>query len=164
MRYGEIAVVTPKNYEPEGLVRAVCPEVVRAGDTLSFGRLPITDNLTLQVYGMQIESPPERYRWELLLPRALGVVVAYRWHERASLEQAQRLVDYLCSSWQTPVLVAADTGDAPPPVPSTFYAGGIRLSSNAKFLFFQSPDPASVRQLFTTLLDVVAERTTDYSI
>ncbi len=162
MRYGEIAVVSPKHYEPEGVVRAVCPGVVQAGPMLSFGRFPVTDTLMLQVYGIKVASAPQACCWDLLLPRALGVVVAYDWHGRSSLEQAQRLVDYFCSSWRLPVLVAADTGEAPVPVPAPLYAGGIRLSGQAKFLFFRSGDASSVRQLFATLVDAVAERTIDY--
>jgi len=161
MRYGEIAVVTAQDVEVEKLVRAACSDVHQANSMFSFGRLPITDNLTLHIYGVKTQSTPESYRWDLLLPRALGVVVAYRWHERSSLEQAQRLLDFFHSSWQLPVLVAADTGEAPPPVPTAFYADGIRLSATTRFLFFQLHDPSSVRRVYTTLLDVLLDRVPD---
>ncbi len=161
MRFGEITVVTPQDLDAEKLVRAICPEVHQASSTLYFGRRPITDNLTLHIYGVQVPSAPEAHRWDLLLPRALGVVVAYRWHERSSLEQAQRLLDFFCSGWHLPILVAADTGEVAPPVPDSFYAEGIRLSATTRFVFFQLQDPPSVRRLYTTLLDVLVDRVSD---
>ncbi|MGQ9560192.1 MAG: hypothetical protein ACUVWA_06740 [Candidatus Oleimicrobiaceae bacterium] len=161
MRYGEIAVVTPQDLDAEKLVRVVCPEVHQASGTFFFGRRPITDNLTLHIYGIQVPSAPDMHRWDLLLPRALGLVVAYRWHERSSLEQAQRLLDFFCSTWHLPVLVAADTGEFAPPVPLSFYAEGIRLSATTKFVFFQMHDPSSVRRLYTTLLDALVDRVSD---
>ncbi|MCR4439840.1 MAG: hypothetical protein QHJ34_10770 [bacterium] len=161
MRYGEIAVATPKDLDAERLVRAVCADVHHASSTLHFGRLPVSDNLTLHVYGIQIPSDPENYRWELLLPRVLGIVVAYQWRERSSLEQAQRLLDFFRAGWQVPILVAADAGNGAPPVPSRFCAGGIRLSAATRFLFFQSHDVASVRAVYTTLLDLLLDRVPD---
>lgn len=156
LRIGEIAVIGPPELEKAAFIATVCEEI-KKNDDIILGLLTINDQLLLHVYGLNVNHNIKNYAWDLVIQKMIGYIVLYDWHNPQSLEQAKELVDYLHSGWEVPCIIAADVGNGDYPITKQIFNRGIALAPRTQFTFYRIGDPASVRQVFTTLLDIIID-------
>jgi signal recognition particle receptor subunit beta len=153
MRIGEIAIVGPDNEEKRLFIQSVCQKLELAAENITFGRLPINDQLVLHLYGIAIQPHSQPIAWDLIAKKMLGYVVLFPWSDADSFDRIKPILDHLLSRYDVPVVVAASVSNGRQPVPQQFYEGGVSLTAEGKFMFCDVRNPTSVRKILLALVD-----------
>jgi hypothetical protein len=158
MRIGEIAIVGPDSEEKRLFIQAICQKLDLETENITFGRLPINDQLVLHLYGISIQPNSQPFGWDLIAKKVLGYIVLFPWRNPESLEKVKPLLDHLTSRYDAPLVVAAHVPNGSQPVPSQLYEGGIPLTISGKFMFCDVSKPASARKILLALTDSIIDK------
>ncbi len=153
MRIAEIAVIGSGRNLRDTFIQAVCQKLELTNDNVTFGRLPINDQLVLHLYGLASQPNGQTPAWDLIAKKMLGYVVLFSWQDAESLERLKPIIDFLASRYETPLVVAAHLAGKPQPVPPALFDNGIALTASGKFTFCDVRNPSSARKTLATLID-----------
>lgn len=161
MRIGEIAVIGPDHEARNRFIAAVCRDVDLSKEQLAFGRLPIDEQLVLHLYGIPTEAGQDgrKISWDLLARKMLGCVVLFSWDSPQSFEQVRPTLDELTSHYDFSLVVAANVSNGPKTVPPALIDEGVAITAEAKLAFCNVSQPASVRRVLLSLVDLLINRT-----
>jgi hypothetical protein len=155
MRIGEIAILGPSHEEKRFFIKAVCHKLELTNDNITFGRLPINDQLVLHLYGL---TSPSEVAWDLLARKCLGYIVLFPWQNAESFERLKPVLDQLATRYEATMVVAAYSPNGKPPVPPTLYEEGIAITAEGKFMFCDVRQPASARKILLALIDSLLDK------
>jgi signal recognition particle receptor subunit beta len=159
MRIGEIAIIgTEKNIQKQ-FIKSVCRQVEVSNEQLTFGRLPIDEQITLHLYGIPVEKDNSKVSWDLLAKKILGYVVLFSWENLHSLDQVKATIDELTARYEANLVVAANLANGELSVHKTLLDDGIEITNEAKLIFCNVSDEESVRRVLLTLINLVIDKT-----
>ncbi|HNW59755.1 MAG TPA: hypothetical protein PKI62_08785 [bacterium] len=153
-RAAEIIVLGPGGAGSRAFLQAICPDLQPGYGDLLLGALSVSRQLVLYCYSVGYR---QEFAWDLVGGKMLGYIACFDWFNQESFRQCRDRVDEISSGFSAPFVVAADLGEQPLPVPACVVKPDIPLMPSARFLFFQSHKPASVRRVLITLLDLLLE-------
>jgi signal recognition particle receptor subunit beta len=153
MRIAEIAVIGAGRKERDAFIQAVCQRLELANDNVTFGRLPINDQLVLHLYGIATQPNGQALAWDLIARKMLGYIVLFSWQDAEAFERLKPIVDYLSSRYDAPMVVTAHLAGIPLPVPPALCEEGIALTTEGKLTFCDIRNPASARKILALLID-----------
>jgi len=159
MRVGEILIIGPKSVQKEPLLKKLCDRVELPEKGIQVGWLSLDDEMLLQFYGIHWNRFAKSYAWDLLVTKALGVIVLFDWSRHETVQTAEEIVEYFQENFEIPILVTSNLGDnSSPQITRRAYQGGLTLNKNTKFTFYQSGHSDSIRQLVVDLVNINLER------
>ena len=158
LRIGEIAIVGPEGAAKQSFISAVCPQVILTDQDVIFGRLEVSEDLRLFLYGIGSDGQTYDFAWDLLAQKMLGYIVLFDWYDEQSFESSKQILDFLTFRFEAPVIIAADVRDRPYPVSEKIYSPDISLDVNGRLTFCKSGDPRSIRKVVVSLLDSLIAR------
>lgn len=158
MRIAEIAVLGPNHEEKRLFIQSACQKLELTNDHITFGRLPINDQLVLHLYGVGLQSEAEALTWDLLARKCLGYIVLFSWQDDESLERLKPLLDQLASRYDAAMVVAAHLANGKLAVPPALYEQGIAVTAEGKFMFCDVRQPASVRKILLALIESLLDK------
>jgi hypothetical protein len=153
MRIAEIAVIGSGRKERDAFIQSVCQKLELANDNVTFGRLPINDQLVLHLYGVAASPNGQAPAWDLIAKKMLGCVALFAWQDAEAFERLKPAVDYLASRYETPMVVAAHLAGVSQPLPPALRHEGITLTAEGQLAFCDVRNPASVRKILALLID-----------
>jgi signal recognition particle receptor subunit beta len=159
MRIGEIAIIGPDNDIKKRFIEAVCNKVDLSNDQLTFGRLPIDDQITLHLYGISVEKSNNKVSWDLLARKMLGYVVLFSWESPQSFDLVKTTLDELTHRYESTLVVAANIDDGGFTAHKTLLQEGISITNEAKLIFCDVAKPESVKQVLLTLVNLLIDKT-----
>lgn len=159
MRIGEIAILGPDHEVRKRFIEAACQQVDLSKEQLTFGRMPIDEQLALYLYGIPLQQNDSKISWDLLARKMLGYVVLFSWDHPQSLEPVKAALDELTSRYQVSLVVAANINDGPATVPPALVDKGIAITADAKLTFCNVLQPASVRRVLLDLVNLLINKT-----
>jgi len=159
MRIGEIAIIGPDNDIKKRFIEAVCTKVDLSNDQLTFGRLPIDDQITLHLYGISMQKNNSKVSWDLLARKMLGYVVLFSWNSPQSFELVKTTLDELTHRYEATLVVAADVHDGGFNAHKTLLQEGIAITTDAKLIFCDVEKPESVKHVLLTLVNLLIDKT-----
>ena len=159
MRIGEIAIIGPDNDIRKRFIEAVCEKVDVSNDQLTFGRMPIDDQITLHLYGISVEKSNSKVSWDLLARKMLGYVVLFSWENPQSFDLVKSTLDELTSHYDSILVVAANVQNGSFSAHRTLIHEGIAITTDAKLIFCDVAKPESVRQVLLTLVNLLIDKT-----
>jgi hypothetical protein len=158
MRIGEIAILGPNNEEKRLFIQSICQKLELANENISFGRLPINEQLVLHLYGVALQSEAQPLSWDLLARKCLGYIVLFPWQDVESLARLKPVLDQLAARYEATMVVAAHVANGKPPAPTALYQDGIALTAEGKFMFCDVRQPASARKILLALIDALLDK------
>lgn len=159
MRIGEIAVIGPDNDIRKSFIEAVCQKVEMSSEQLTFGRMPIDDQITLHLYGISVEKNNSKVSWDLLAKKMLGYVVLFSWDTPQSFDLVKSTLDELTLRYESSLVVAANVHNGGFNVHKTLIEEGISITTDAKLVFCDVSKPESVKQVLLTLVNLLIDKT-----
>jgi signal recognition particle receptor subunit beta len=159
MRIGEIAIIGPDNDIKKRFIEAVCQEVELSNDQLTFGRLPIDDQIMLHLYGISMQKNNTKVSWDLLARKMLGYVVLFSWDNPQSFDLVKTTLDELTHRYESTLVVAADVHNGGFTAHRTLLQEGISITTEAKLIFCDVSKPESVKQVLLTLVNLLIDKT-----
>ncbi len=154
-RAAEIIVLGPGGAGSRTFLQAFCPDLRLGREDLLLGSLTIHRELVLYCYGIGYR---QSFAWDLVGTRMLGCIAHFDWFDEASYTACRDLVDDTTAAFAAPLVIAADLGQQALPVVEGALKPYTLLSPSARFLFFQSHKPATIRRVVLALLDLLLER------
>jgi hypothetical protein len=159
MRIGEIAVIGPDNDIRKRFIEAVCGKVDISNDQLTFGRMPIDEQITLHLYGISVEKSNSKMSWDLLARKMLGYVVLFSWENPQSFDLVKPTLDELTTRYDSTLVVAANVNNGGFSAHKTLIDEGIAITTDAKLVFCDVSKSESVRQVLLTLVNLLIDKT-----
>ncbi len=159
MRIGEIAIIGPEKNIQKRFIESVCRQVEVSNEQLTFGRLPIDEQITLHLYGIPVEKDDSKVSWDLLAKKILGYVVLFSWENLQSLDQVKTTIDELTSRYEANLVVAANLDNGELSAHKTLLDEGIEITNEAKLIFCNVSNEESVRRVLLTLINLVIDKT-----
>jgi signal recognition particle receptor subunit beta len=154
---GEMIIVGPPGSARNEFISALCKNAVLTDQDMIFGRMPISKDLLLFLYGVGYDGKNIDFAWDLIAPKALGCIVLFDWYSQQSLADAKKILDFLTYRFSFPLVVAADVRNDQFPVMEKYLEAGMSISKQARLCFFRSSDAASIRQAVISLLDMLID-------
>jgi len=158
MRIGEIAILGPNNEEKRLFIQSVCQKIELANETITFGCLPINDQLVLHLYGVALEPGAPQVAWDLLAGKCLGYILLFPWQDAGSFERLKPVLDQLASRYEATMVVAAHVANGKAPVPPALYENGITVAAEGKFMFCDVRQPDSARKILLALIETLLDK------
>ncbi|MBN1154086.1 hypothetical protein JXB12_04115 [candidate division KSB1 bacterium] len=159
MRIGELIVFGSQGDYHHQFIKSVCNQTETIDDRLCIGRLPITNQLMLQFYGLNMMNEV-RYSIDLLSPKVLGYIFLFNWDDQDTLEPMKETMDKLSSMFKLPIIVAAMVKNYDELSISRRYfeSEGFILDSLSRFTFCDINDTASARKVTASLINIILNR------
>jgi ABC-type cobalamin/Fe3+-siderophores transport system ATPase subunit len=154
-RAAEIVIVGPEGAGKKAFLQAFCSPIYGSDENVVVGSCQISSDLILYCYSV---GYTHSFSWDLIGDKMLGYIAIFNWYDELSFAACRETVHFASSHFSAPLIVAADLGLKPLPVPESAVRPFIPLSPSAKFLFFQSHKPASIRKVVVTLIEVLLEK------
>ena len=159
MRIGEVLIVGPKTVKKEPLLQKLCDRVELQEKGIQVGWLSLDEEMLLQFYGIQWNRFSKSYAWDLILTKALGVIVLFDWDRPETIQTAEEIVQYFNGHFEIPILVASQIEkDSASHIVARAYRGGLPLTKSSKFTIYQPDDSDSIRQLIVDLVNINLEQ------
>lgn len=159
MRIGEIAIIGPDNDIKKRFIEAVCQQIEVSNEQLTFGRMPIDEQLVLHLYGISLQKNQTKVLWDLLVRKMLGYVILFSWESPQSFDLIKPTVDELTSRYEASLVVAANVDNGSLPVPQTLINEGIAITTDARLTFCDVSKPESIRRVLLTLVNLLIDKT-----
>ncbi len=156
-RIGEIVIVGPPGSAKYEFINSLCNDVVITDQDVIFGRLPVSRELLLFLYGVGYNGKNFDFAWDLIAPKMLGCIILFDWYNLQSYEGANRILDFLTQQFSSPLVLAADVRGNPYPIEEDLFKAGISLASHVRFLFYRSTDATGMRRATVSLLDTLID-------
>ncbi|NOY78271.1 MAG: hypothetical protein GXO76_10440 [Calditrichaeota bacterium] len=158
MRVGEILIIGPKSVQKESLLKKLCDRVELPEKGIQVGWLSLDDEMLLQFYGIHWNRFAKSYAWDLLVTKALGVIVLFDWDRYETVQTAEEIVAYFQENFDIPLVVASEIGEnSSSLIVRRAYQGGLVLNKNSKFTLYQFDQSDSIRQLVVDLVNINLE-------
>ena len=157
MRIGEILVVSTGGTGVEDFLKKSSSVVEKFGRDVHLGLLPIDEQIVLHLYGVQWTRYAENYPWQLLVQKALGVLVLFDWDFPESVREAEKILEFFQTRFQLPVVIASVLKEASA-IRIQVYRGGLTLTKNSRFTLYTPEKPESLRQLVVDLININLEQ------
>ncbi|MCG3121100.1 MAG: hypothetical protein ALAOOOJD_04054 [bacterium] len=158
MRIAEIAILGPNHEERRLFIQSACQKIELTNDNITFGRLPINDQLVVHLYGVGLQSEAEALAWDLLAKKCLGYIVLFSWQDEASFERLKPVLDQLAARYDATMVVAAHVANGKLSVPPALYEEGIAVAAEGKFMFCDVRQPASARKILLALIESLLDK------
>jgi len=158
MRIGEIAVVGPRGVGKKQFLESVCDHVELSDEDVSFGRIAVNEQLVVHFYAIRVGRDTSPFALDLVAKKILGYIALFDWYRGESFEEMKSVLDVLTSRYEIPVVVAANLGKGPDPVPPRVLNGDLSIAPDSRFTFCRVGDPGSVRRVVRTLLNLVIDK------
>lgn len=155
---GEIAIIGPTGSAKYHFIHSLCRKPIITDHDIIFGRFDVNPELSLFLYGIGYEYEQVNFAWDLVANKILGYIVLFDWYNDQSFKVAQNILDFLTAEFDAPITVAADVFDRPFPVQTSIFRPSISLSHQTQFTFCRSNNPASVKKVVVSLLDMLINR------
>ncbi len=159
MRVGEILIVGPKSVKKEALLQRLCDRVEIQKKGIQVGWLSLDNEMLLQFYGIHWNRFAKSYAWELLVPKALGVIVLFDWDRPETVQTAEEIVEYFQGNFRIPILTASNIEEeSTEKIAIRAYRGGLPLNKNSRFALYRLDQSDSIRQLIVDLVNINLEQ------
>jgi signal recognition particle receptor subunit beta len=156
-RVGEIIVLSASGVDKHSFIQSICPALFFNEQDILLGDLTISTDLSVFFYGFSTEDDFSILDWCLFARKMLGMIILFKWNDRSSFEHAKSLARFVEMHFRAPVLIAADTDTISLSVPPKILLSGLVLQNFSRFVFYNSADKKSIRQVFTILIDMLIQ-------
>jgi len=159
MRIGELIVFASQSDSQNQFVKSICNQIEIITNDMCLGRLPITNQLMLQFYGITLKHGVN-YSVDLLSPKVLGYIFIFNWDDKDSIYPMREMIDKLESTFQSPIIIVAAVKDeAELSIAKRFYESeGFSLDSLSRFTFCDIKNSESARKVTTSLINIILNR------
>ena len=159
MRIGELTVFSSQNDSHQKFIKNICNKIEIISNDICIGRLPISGQLMLQFYGINMKDV-NNYSFDLLSPKVLGYIFLFNWDDKDSIEPIREMIDHLSTNFRSPIIVAAMVNNYDDlSVPKKFYEPeGFLLDSLARFTFCDLNDISALKKIIASLINIILNR------
>ncbi len=160
MRVGEVTVIGPRDRTKDIFIQSICEKANVVNERVSFGRLEISNQLSLHFYGIGIEREDTSISWDLLTPKMLGFIFIFNWTDYNSLATISSMLDYFSSSFYAPIVVIANIdneNDIPVP-PMYFKQEGFILDPKIRLTFCNINNPSCTKKAVVNIINMLLSR------
>ena len=157
MRNTEVIVVATDKNIIKQLYQTICEEINDENEEIVFGFLPIDDQLQINLYGFEWKRNSKLYHWDKLCRKILGAIVIYDWQDDKSVDLMRQTLRFFEANFEIPLITASMLNGAAGNLPIKLYRGGLPVSSECRFSFFDPKSPASIRELIVGLININLE-------
>ncbi len=118
----------------------------------------IDDDFTILIYGVVWGDFAGEIPWSVICQKLLGVVVVLDKGTQADPKELNKMLSLLEERFDMPMVIASRLAPGSNGrVPQKAYRGGLSISENARFTFYQPDNPGSVRHLIVDLINIKLE-------
>ena len=156
-KIGEIAVISSSFQNREKFIGAVCNDTITTNQDVIFGRLSISDDLSLFLYGIGTDEQGHTFAWDLVGQKVLGFIIIYDWYDKESFSNIRKSIEFINEQFDSPIIISANVGENSYPVPKILYRPSINMTLMAKFTFHSNQDSKSVKKILVDLIDTAIE-------
>ncbi|MBD3375602.1 hypothetical protein GF406_11250 [candidate division KSB1 bacterium] len=153
-RVGEVIVLSASDADKHTFIQSICSTLFSSEQDVLVGDLTVSADLSVFLYGL---SHKDDLHWCLFARKVLGMIILFKWNERSSFEQAKSLARFTEMHFRTPVIIAADTDTLSLSAPAEILFSGLVLQNLSRFVFYNSDDQKSIRQVFAVLIDMLIQ-------
>ena len=156
-RVGEVIVLSASDADKHTFIQSICPTLFFDEKDILLGDLTVSADLSVFLYGFSHKEDFTILDWCLFARKMLGMIILFKWNDRSSFEHAKSLARFVEMHFRAPVIVAADTDTISLSVPPEILFSGLALQNFSRFVFYNSKDEKSIRQVVTILIDMLIQ-------
>jgi hypothetical protein len=157
MRNAEVLVVSSNKTSLQNIFKTICEELYEDNEEMIFGFLAIDDQLQLNLYGIEWKENAETYFWEGICRKILGVIVIFDWQDEVSITKMKQILHHFEAKFEIPIMTASMLNGNVEELPVQLYRGGLPVTKESRFTFFDVKTPASIRELIVGLININLE-------
>jgi hypothetical protein len=157
MRNAELLLVSSNKHSIQDILKTICKELFEDNDEMIFGFLPIDDQLQLNLYGIEWKENAETYFWEGICRKVLGIIVIFDWQDDFSVSSMKQILHFFETRFEIPIMTASTLNGSIEDLPVQLYRGGLPVTKDSRFTFYNLKTPASVRELIVGLININLE-------
>jgi signal recognition particle receptor subunit beta len=155
VKIGEILIVGSSQINTAAFMKLICTDTVIADEDIIFGQISVNHDLSLFLYGISTKNQIGDFHWHMISRKVLGAILLFNWGDQVSLTDTKKRIDYFTSEYNFPIVIAAQSDGYSKKISTTLSHDAISLASKAKFVFYDKSDLISVKNILTTLINII---------
>ncbi len=157
MRVAEILILTTNLNLARQLFREIGSEVIDENEMVLFGFLTIDEQLQVHLYAFEWQTSSAAFIWDIVCRKSLGVIVLFDWQDPESVSRMKEITNHFDSRFELPMVIASRLNGEGGSLPAKLYRGGLPVTPKSRFVFFNTDNPAALRELVVDLINVNLE-------
>lgn len=152
----EIPVIGSRRSEKERLFTLLSDQPLRKFEGLDAGYLSLADDVDILLYFMNQESEDYYYLWDLIIPRALGVLIVCDLGTPEIFEKNVETIEFVKKRYGTSLFVCSLPVQGEEP--AVLKSGELAPDDIAEFMYFDPDSKASAKNVLLKMLSPVNPR------